>query len=171
MSPVAVGTVVQLVTTGLKLSRLSAAGCRRRRRHHGCACRRIARTLSALDESASTSQTRTGLGADLELRHVASPNGTVGILNRIDGKPAPSPYRPTSRVGIPGGGRSRSPSARSISDMSLDSGAGWKLAGLQRGQRRGRAPSSQSAFGAAMFLIFLVLLRAVQQVHQRHRLS
>ena len=71
ISPAAVGTVVQLVTTGLKLTRLPAGRRRRCRRYPPAAARRPADAVGARP---AAGRDRAGLGADLQLRRRASPN-------------------------------------------------------------------------------------------------
>ena len=92
--PTSVGTVVQLVTTGLKLTDYRPAGA------DDAVDIRLRlpedrRTLSTLDQLRI--ETAAGLGADLQLRHRASRNRRSASSTASTAS-APSPSRPTSRA-------------------------------------------------------------------------
>jgi multidrug efflux pump len=152
VSPTSVGTVVQLVTNGLKLSEYRPAGA------DDAVDIRLRlpedrRTLSTLDEL----RIQTSQGAvPISNFVVRKPEPTVGILNRIDGartivvqanvaadKQVAAVQQEVTKV---------------VADMKLeDSGVRWKLAGSNEDSAEASAFLSK-AFGAALFLIFIVLL-------------
>ena len=111
------------------------------------------RTLSTLDELRVADRAR--LGADLQLRHPQA---------GADGR-HPQPHRRQAHHHHPGQRRHRPTrlrpcrprSPRLVGDMDLGTGIDWKLAGSNEDSAEASAFLGK-AFGAAIFLIFLVLL-------------
>ncbi|MCX7305757.1 MAG: efflux RND transporter permease subunit [Hyphomicrobiales bacterium] len=150
ISPTSVGTVVQLVTTGLKLTDYRPAGAddsvdiRLRLPEDR-------RTLAALDQlRIETSQGSVPISNFVSRK----PEKTVGILNRIDGK---------RTITVQGNVASsyqvaavQAEVARVVGGMDLP-GIDWKLGGSNEDSEEASAFLG-NAFGAAIFLIFLVLL-------------
>ncbi|MET0599424.1 MAG: efflux RND transporter permease subunit [Mesorhizobium sp.] len=150
ISPASVGTVVQLVTTGLKLSEYRPAG-----------------VDDAVDIRLRLPEDRRTL-ATLDQLRVVTPNGsvpisnfvsreaepTVGILNRIDGE-----RTIVVQANVASGVQpavAQAEVAAAMEKMNLD-GIRWKLAGEDEESKNAQAFLSK-AFGAAIFLIFIVLL-------------
>ncbi|MBL8577537.1 MAG: efflux RND transporter permease subunit [Mesorhizobium sp.] len=152
ISPIAVGTVVQLVTTGLKLTDYRPAGA------DDAVDIRLRlpedrRTLGTLDQlRIETSQGSVPISNFVSRK----PEKTVGILNRIDGK-----RTITIQANVASGyqvAAVQGDVSQIVSGMGLDqSGIGWKLAGSNEDSEEAGAFLT-NAFGAAIFLIFLVLL-------------
>ncbi|MGX5845650.1 efflux RND transporter permease subunit [Mesorhizobium sp. PL10] len=151
ISPTSVGTVVQLVTNGLKLSEYRPAGA------DDAVDIRLRlpedrRTLSTLDElRVQTSQGSVPISNFV----VRKPEPTVGILNRIDGA-----RTVVVQANVAAGTQVAAVQAevtKAVTDMKLDSGIRWKLAGSNEDSAEASAFLGK-AFGAAIFLIFLVLL-------------
>lgn len=151
ISPTSVGTVVQLVTNGLKLSEYRPAGA------DDAVDIRLRlpedrRTLSTLDElRVQTSQGSVPISNFV----VRKPEPTVGILNRIDGA-----RTVVVQANVAAGAQVAAVQeqvTKAVSDMDLGSGIRWKLAGSNEDSAEASAFLSK-AFGAAIFLIFLVLL-------------
>lgn len=151
ISPTSVGTVVQLVTNGLKLSEYRPAGA------DDAVDIRLRlpedrRTLSTLDElRVQTSQGSVPISNFV----VRKPEPTVGILNRIDGA-----RTVVVQANVAAGTQVaavQAEVAKAVTDMKLDSGIRWKLAGSNEDSAEASAFLGK-AFGAAIFLIFLVLL-------------
>ncbi|RUY08588.1 efflux RND transporter permease subunit, partial [Mesorhizobium sp. M7A.F.Ca.US.005.03.2.1] len=151
ISPTAVGTVVQLVTNGLKLSEYRPAGA------DDAVDIRLRlpedrRTLSTLDElRVQTSQGSVPISNFV----VRKPEPTVGILNRIDGA-----RTVVVQANVAAGAQVAAVQAevnKAVSGMDLGSGIRWKLAGSNEDSAEASAFLGK-AFGAAIFLIFLVLL-------------
>lgn len=151
ISPTAVGTVVQLVTNGLKLSEYRPAGA------DDAVDIRLRlpedrRTLSTLDElRVQTSQGSVPISNFV----VRKPEPTVGILNRIDGA-----RTVVVQANVSAGAQVAAVQAevtKAVTDMKLDNGIRWKLAGSNEDSAEASAFLGK-AFGAAIFLIFLVLL-------------
>ncbi len=143
VSPMAVGTVVQLVTTGLKLTDYRPAGA------DDAVDIRLRlpedrRTLAELDQL----RIQTAQGAVPISNFVSrKPEKTVGILNRIGN--VASGYQVAAVQGQV---------SQLVGGMGLDeAGIDWKLAGSNEDSEEASAFLS-NAFGAAIFLIFLVLL-------------
>jgi len=152
VSPMAVGTVVQLVTTGLKLTDYRPAGA------DDAVDIRLRlpedrRTLAELDQL----RIQTAQGAVPISNFVSrKPEKTVGILNRIDAK------RTITIQGNVASGYQvaavQGQVSQLVGGMGLDeAGIDWKLAGSNEDSEEASAFLS-NAFGAAIFLIFLVLL-------------
>ena len=152
VSPMAVGTVVQLVTTGLKLTDYRPAGA------DDAVDIRLRlpedrRTLATLDQL----RIETARGS-VPLSNFVSrkPEKTVGILNRIDGK-----RTITIQSNVASGHQVAAVQgevSKLVGDMGLEQdGIGWKLAGSNEDSEEASAFLG-NAFGAAIFLIFLVLL-------------
>ncbi len=150
VSPVSVGTVVQLVTTGLKLTDYRPPGAddavdiRLRLPENR-------RTLSALDNL----RVETEQGS-VPISNFVSRNAerTVGILNRIDGK-----RTITIQANVASGfqvAEVQAAVSKVVGDMATP-GIDWKLAGSNEDSAEAGA-FLINAFGAAMFLIFIVLL-------------
>ncbi len=150
ISPASVGTVVQLVTTGLKLTDYRPAGA------DDAVDIRLRvpedrRTLSALDQL----RVETAQGSVPISNFVSrKPEPTVGILNRIDGK---------RTITIAGNVDSahqvaavQAEVAQLVGGMDLP-GVDWKLGGSNEDSAEASAFLG-NAFGAAIFLIFIVLL-------------
>ena len=151
ISPTAVGTVVQLVTNGLKLSEYRPAGA------DDAVDIRLRlpedrRTLSTLDEL----RVQTAQGSvPISNFVVRKPEPTVGILNRIDGA-----RTVVVQANVAAGAQVAAVQAevtKAVTDMKLDNGIRWKLAGSNEDSAEASAFLGK-AFGAAIFLIFLVLL-------------
>jgi multidrug efflux pump len=151
ISPTSVGTVVQLVTNGLKLSEYRPAGA------DDAVDIRLRlpedrRTLSTLDElRVQTSQGSVPISNFV----VRKPEPTVGILNRIDGA-----RTVVVQANVSAGAQVAAVQeqvTKAVSDMDLGSGIRWKLAGSNEDSAEASAFLGK-AFGAAIFLIFLVLL-------------
>ncbi|MEZ5792479.1 MAG: efflux RND transporter permease subunit [Nitratireductor sp.] len=152
IGPGSVGTVVQLVTTGLKLTDYRPAG-----------------TDDAVDIRLRLPQDRRTL-ATLDQLRVETPQGAVpisnfvtrepakstGILNRIDGT-----RTVTVQAGIKEGVQSdavRKSVVTQLEAMGLENkGVRWKLAGEDEEQKAAGEFLAKAA-GAAVFLIFVVLL-------------
>ena len=151
ISPTSVGTVVQLVTNGLKLSEYRPAGS------DDAVDIRLRlpedrRTLSTLDELRV--QTTQG-SVPISNFVVRKPEPTVGILNRIDGA-----RTVVVQANVAAGTQVAAVQAevtQAVTDMDLGSGIRWKLAGSNEDSAEASAFLG-NAFGAAIFLIFLVLL-------------
>ncbi|WP_136618381.1 MULTISPECIES: efflux RND transporter permease subunit [Mesorhizobium] len=151
ISPTAVGTVVQLVTNGLKLSEYRPAGADKavdiRLR-----LPEDRRTLSTLDElRVQTSQGSVPISNFV----VRKAKPSVGILNRIDGA-----RTVVVQANVAAGAQVAAVQqevTQAVTDMKLDSGTRWKLAGSNEDSAEASAFLGK-AFGAAIFLIFLVLL-------------
>jgi len=150
VSPTAVGTVVQLVTNGLKLSDYRPAGVddavdiRLRLPHER-------RTLSTLDQL----RVQTSEGPVPISNFVTrAPERSSGILNRIDGQ-----RTITVSANVASGYQVAAVQQQVISalqEMELP-GTRWKLAGSSE-ESDAAASFLTNAFGAAIFLIFVVLL-------------
>lgn len=152
VSPVSVGTVVQLVTTGLKLTDYRPAGA------DDAVDIRLRlpedrRTLATLDQL----RIETAQGSVPISNFVSrKPEKTVGTLNRIGGKRTitvqgnvASGYQVAAVQGEVG---------KLVGGMGLEKqGVTWKLAGSNEDSEEAGAFLT-NAFGAAIFLIFLVLL-------------
>jgi len=151
ISPTSVGTVVQLVTNGLKLSEYRPAGADKavdiRLR-----LPEDRRTLSTLDEL----RVQTAQGSvPISNFVVRKPEPTVGILNRIDGA-----RTVVVQANVAAGAQVAAVQqevTKAVADMDLGNGIRWKLAGSNEDSAEASAFLSK-AFGAAIFLIFLVLL-------------
>ncbi|WP_292897761.1 efflux RND transporter permease subunit [Nitratireductor sp.] len=150
ISPVSVGTVVQLVTNGLKLSEYRPAGV------DDAVDIRLRlpedrRTLSALDQlRVQTSQ------GPVPISNFVSrePERSTGILNRIDGQ-----RTIVVTANVASGYQVSAVQAevtQTLGDMDLGA-TRWKLAGSNEESEEASAFLSK-AFGAAIFLIFVVLL-------------
>jgi multidrug efflux pump len=151
VSPTSVGTVVQLVTNGLKLTEYRPAGA------DDAVDIRLRlpedrRTLSTLDEL----RIQTSQGAvPISNFVIRKPEASVGILNRIDGartvvvQANVSADKQVAAV--------QAEVKQAVADMELPDGVRWKLAGSNEDSAEASAFLSK-AFGAAIFLIFLVLL-------------
>jgi multidrug efflux pump len=152
ISPTSVGIVVQLATTGLKLTDYRPAGAddavdiRLRLPEER-------RTLSALDElRVETAQGSVPISNFVSRE--AEP--TVGILNRIDAK-----RTITIQSNVASGYQDavvQAEVAKVVGEMvPAGSGINWKLAGSNEDSAEAAA-FLVKAFGAALFLIFIVLL-------------
>ncbi len=151
ISPTSVGTVVQLVTNGLKLSEYRPAGA------DDAVDIRLRlpedrRTLSTLDElRIETSQGSVPISNFVRRK----PEASVGILNRIDGartvvvQANVAADRQVAAV--------QAEVTRAVEEMGLPQTVRWKLAGSNEDSAEASAFLSK-AFGAAIFLIFIVLL-------------
>lgn len=151
ISPTSVGTVVQLVTNGLKLSEYRPAGS------DDAVDIRLRlpedrRTLSTLDEL----RVQTAQGSvPISNFVVRKPEPTVGILNRIDGA-----RTVVVQANVAAGTQVAAVQAevtQAVTDMGLGNAIRWKLAGSNEDSAEASAFLG-NAFGAAIFLIFLVLL-------------
>jgi multidrug efflux pump len=150
IGPGSVGTVVQLVTTGLKLSDYRPAGAddsvdiRLRLPEES-------RTLATLDQL----RVETALGSVPISNFVTrEPSLSLGLLNRIDGE-----RTITVQAGIRAGVQNAVVQEKvkaELEKMDLG-GIKWKLVGEDEEQAKAGAFLSK-AFGAAIFLIFVVLL-------------
>ncbi|MEZ5783492.1 MAG: efflux RND transporter permease subunit [Rhizobiaceae bacterium] len=150
ISPMAVGTAVQLVTTGLKLTDYRPAGA------DDAVDIRLRlpedrRTLDSLDQL----RVETAQGSVPISNFVSrKPERTVGILNRIDGK------RTITVQGNVASGYQvaavQAEVAKAVGEMNLP-GVDWKLGGSNEDSEEASAFLG-NAFGAAIFLIFIVLL-------------
>ncbi|MCV0394155.1 MAG: efflux RND transporter permease subunit [Rhizobiaceae bacterium] len=150
ISPGSVGTVVQLVTTGLKLTDYRPAGA------DDAVDIRLRlpqdrRTLAELDRL----RVQTAQGAVPISNFVTRvPEPTTGILNRIDGK------RTITITGNVASGEQVSAVQNAVSQVvaGMDlPGIEWKLGGSNEDSEEASAFLT-NAFGAAIFLIFVVLL-------------
>ncbi len=150
IGPGSVGTVVQLVTTGLKLSDYRPAGAddsvdiRLRLPEES-------RTLATLDQL----RIETALGSVPISNFVKrEPTRSLGLLNRIDGE---------RTITVQAGVREGVQSAIVQEAVKTDLGAmnmgdiKWKLVGEDEEQAKASA-FLMNAFGTAIFLIFIVLL-------------
>ena len=151
VNPTSVGTVVQLVTNGLKLSEYRPAGA------DDAVDIRLRlpedrRTLSTLDElRVQTSQGSIPISNFV----IRKPEPRVGTLNRIDGA-----RTVVVQANVAAGAQVAAVQAevtKAIADLGLPDNFRWKLAGSNEDSAEASAFLSQ-AFGAAIFLIFLVLL-------------
>ncbi|MBX3583853.1 MAG: efflux RND transporter permease subunit [Rhizobiaceae bacterium] len=152
VNPMSVGTVVQLVTTGLKLTDYRPAGA------DDAVDIRLRlpedrRTLGTLDQlRIETSQGSVPISNFVSRK----PEKTAGVLNRIDGK-----RTITIQANVASGYQVAAVQAevsQLVGGMNLEqAGIGWKLAGSNEDSEEAGAFLT-SAFGAAIFLIFLVLL-------------
>ncbi len=150
VSPTSVGTVVQLVTTGLKLTDYRPAGA------DDAVDIRLRlpedrRTLTSLDDLRI--QTAEG-SVPISNFVTRSPEQTVGILNRIDGK-----RTITVQANVASGfqvAEVQAAVAKVVGSMAQP-GIDWKLAGSNEDSAEAGA-FLMKAFGAAMFLICIVLL-------------
>ncbi|WP_367717462.1 efflux RND transporter permease subunit [Nitratireductor sp. GISD-1A_MAKvit] len=150
ISPASVGTVVQLVTNGLKLSEYRPAGV------DDAVDIRLRlpedrRTLSSLDQL----RVQTSQGAVPISNFVTrEPERSTGILNRIDGQ-----RTIVVSANVASGFQVATVQAEVTKVLGeLDLGATrWKLAGSNEESAEASAFLSK-AFGAAIFLIFVVLL-------------
>jgi multidrug efflux pump len=151
VSPTAVGTVIQLITNGLKLSEYRPAGV------DDAVDIRLRlpedrRTLSTLDElRLETAQGSVPISNFVTRK--AEP--TVGILNRIDGMRT-IVVQANVAAGMQVSAVQQQVS-QAVGEMDLGNGTRWKLAGSNEDSAEASAFLSK-AFGAALFLIFLVLL-------------
>lgn len=151
ISPNSVGTVVQLVTNGLKLTEYRPAGA------DDAVDIRLRlpedrRTLSTLDElRVETSQGSVPISNFV----VRKPEASVGILNRIDG--ARTIVVQANVAADKQVAAVQAEVTKAVADMQLPAGMRWKLAGSNEDSAEASAFLSK-AFGAAIFLIFLVLL-------------
>ncbi|MGE0502375.1 MAG: efflux RND transporter permease subunit [Rhizobiaceae bacterium] len=150
ISPMSVGVVVQLVTTGLKLTDYRPAGA------DDAVDIRLRlpedrRTLSTLDQlRVETAQGSVPISNFVE--RVAEPR--VGVLNRIDGERTivvESNISTSHQVAAV-----QAEVSRVVGEMDLGA-AKFKLAGSNQDSEEAGAFLSR-AFGAAIFLIFVVLL-------------
>ncbi|QPC85890.1 AcrB/AcrD/AcrF family protein [Mesorhizobium sp. NBSH29] len=150
ISPMEVGTVVQLVTTGLKLTDYRPAGA------DDAVDIRLRlpedrRTLSALDQlRIETSQGSVPISNFVTRR----PEMTVGVLNRVDAK-----RTITIQGNVASGYQVAEVQAaviKVVEGMTLP-GIDWKLGGSNEDSAEASAFLG-NAFGAAIFLIFIVLL-------------
>ncbi len=150
VSPASVGTVVQLVTTGLKLSEYRPAGAD-----------------DAVDIRLRLPEERRTL-ATLDQLRVVTPDGSVpisnfverkpepkvGILNRIDGQRTIVVQANVASNVQPAVAQAHVAEAMNKMEMN---GIRWKLAGEDEESKAAQDFLSK-AFGAAIFLIFIVLL-------------
>ncbi|MBN7757927.1 efflux RND transporter permease subunit [Nitratireductor aquimarinus] len=150
ISPVSVGTVVQLVTNGLKLSEYRPAGV------DDAVDIRLRlpedrRTLSTLDQL----RVQTAQGPVPISNFVTrEPERATGTLNRIDGQ-----RTIVISANVASGYQVAAVQAEvinALSDMDLGESR-WKLAGSNEESEEASA-FLMKAFGAAIFLIFVVLL-------------
>ncbi len=150
IGPGSVGTVVQLVTSGLKLSDYRPAGT------DDAVDIRLRlpedrRTLATLDQL----RVETALGSVPISNFVTrEPAQSVGTLNRIDGE-----RTITVQANVKEGVQASVVQAR-VSDMLAKEDFGnirWKMVGSDQDSAEASAFLSK-AFGAAIFLIFVVLL-------------
>ena len=150
ISPASVGSVVQLVTTGLKLSEYRPAGA------DDAVDIRLRlptdrRTLATLDQL-RVQTTQGPVPISNFVKREAAP--TVGTLSRINGE------RTIVVDGNVRGGVQASAVLAKVRSMMNDMdlpNVRWKLAGQDEDSQKAQAFLSK-AFGAAMFLIFIVLL-------------
>ncbi|MGC4026077.1 MAG: efflux RND transporter permease subunit [Mesorhizobium sp.] len=150
VSPTAVGTAVQLVTTGLKLTDYRPAGA------DDAVDIRLRlpedrRTLTELDQLRI--ETANG-SVPISNFVVRKPEHTVGILNRIDGKRTIN-----VQANVASGyqvNAVQNEVREAVSKMDLP-GIDWKMAGSDEDSAEAQAFLG-NAFGAAIFLIFIVLL-------------
>ena len=150
ISPTSVGTVVQLVTTGLKLTDYRPAGA------DDAVDIRLRlpedrRTLAALDQL----RIETAQGSVPISNFVSrKPERTVGILNRVDAK-----RTITVQGNVASGFQVAAVQAEVTKVMQemAQPGIDWKLGGSNEDSAEAGA-FLVNAFGAAIFLIFIVLL-------------
>ena len=150
VSPLAVGTVVQLVTTGLKLTDYRPAGA------DDAVDIRLRlpedrRTLAALDQlRVETTQGSVPISNFVTRK----PEPTVGVLNRIDAK-----RTITIQANVATGYQVAAVQEEvgKVVGAMAKQGVDWKLAGSNEDSAEAGA-FLINAFGAAIFLIFLVLL-------------
>jgi multidrug efflux pump len=150
VSPMSVGTVVQLVTTGLKLTDYRPAGA------DDAVDIRLRlpedrRTLAALDQLRVETATGSVPISNFVTRKAER---TSGILNRIDGK-----RTITIQSNVATGFQDAAVQAevsKVVGEMAKP-GVEWKLAGSNEDSAEASA-FLINAFGAAIFLIFIVLL-------------
>ncbi|MDP3898091.1 MAG: efflux RND transporter permease subunit [Mesorhizobium sp.] len=150
ISPTSVGTVVQLVTTGLKLTDYRPPGA------DDAVDIRLRlpedrRTLAALDQL----RIETAQGSVPISNFVSrKPERTVGILNRIDAK-----RTITIQGNVASGFQVANVQAEvtKVVQGMAQPGIDWKLAGSNEDSAEAGA-FLMNAFGAAIFLIFIVLL-------------
>jgi multidrug efflux pump len=150
VSPMSVGTVVQLVTTGLKLTDYRPAGA------DDAVDIRLRlpedrRTLAALDQLRIETATGSVPISNFVTRR---PELTSGILNRIDGK-----RTITIQSNVATGFQDAAVQAEvsNVVGAMAKPGVEWKLAGSNEDSAEASA-FLINAFGAAIFLIFIVLL-------------
>jgi multidrug efflux pump len=150
IGPASVGTVVQLVTTGLKLSDYRPAGAddsvdiRLRLPEES-------RTLATLDQL----RVETALGSVPISNFVKrEPTRSLGVLNRIDGE-----RTITVQAGIREGVQNANVQEAIKAELGKKDlgGITWTLVGEDKEQAEASAFLSK-AFGTAIFLIFIVLL-------------
>lgn len=151
VSPNSVGTVVQLVTTGLKLSDYRPAGADDA---VDIVLRlpKDRRTLSTLDQLRIETPTGSVPLSNFVSR-VAEPS--VSILNRINGA-----RTIVVEAGVASGFLASDVQAQvsaAVSGMDLGSNISWKMGGSDEESKQAGDFLSK-AFGAALFLIFIVLL-------------
>jgi multidrug efflux pump len=150
ISPASVGTVVQLVTTGLKLSEYRPAGV------DDAVDIRLRlpedrRTLATLDQL----RVETAQGSVPISNFVTrEPENTVGILNRIDGERTIVVQANVASGIQPSAAQAQVTQAMQKMDLP---GIRWKLAGEDE-ESKAATDFLSKAFGAAIFLIFIVLL-------------
>ncbi|MEP9399080.1 efflux RND transporter permease subunit [Mesorhizobium sp. KR2-14] len=150
VSPFAVGSVVQLVTTGLKLSDYRPAGA------DDAVDIRLRlpedrRTLSTLDQL----RVETAQGSVPISNFVTrQPEPKIGILNRIDGQRTIVVQANVASGVQPAAAQAQVTEAMKKMDLP---GIRWKLAG-QDEESKAAGEFLSKAFGAALFLIFIVLL-------------
>lgn len=150
VSPTAVGTAVQLVTTGLKLTDYRPAGA------DDAVDIRLRlpedrRTLAALDQLRIVTPQGSVPISNFVSR---KPEPTVGVLNRIDAK------RTITIQGNVASGYQVAAVQAEVSKVvgeMAQPGIDWKLAGSNEDSAEASAFLG-NAFGAAIFLIFIVLL-------------
>jgi len=150
VSPTAVGTVVQLVTTGLKLTDYRPAGA------DDAVDIRLRlpedrRTLAALDQLRIVTPQGSVPISNFVSR---KPEPTVGVLNRIDAK-----RTITIQGNVASGYQVAAVQAEvtKVVEQMAQPGIDWKLAGSNEDSAEASAFLG-NAFGAAIFLIFIVLL-------------
>ncbi len=149
-SPYAVGSVVQLVTNGLKLSDYRPAGA------DDAVDIRLRlpqdrRTLSTLDQlRIETTQGSVPISNFV----TRQPEPKVGILNRIDGQRTIVVQANVASGVQPAAAQAQVTEAMKKMDLP---GIRWKLAG-QDEESKAASDFLGKAFGAALFLIFIVLL-------------
>ena len=150
ISPVAVGTVVQLVTTGLKLTDYRPAGA------DDAVDIRLRlpedrRTLAALDQL-RIETTQGSVPISNFVTREAQPR--VGTLNRIDGE-----RTIVVQANVASGlqvAQVQQQVGEAVGQMDLGN-ASWKMAGSSQ-ESEDASSFLAGAFGAAIFLIFIVLL-------------
>jgi multidrug efflux pump len=150
ISPASVGTVVQLVTTGLKLSEYRPAGV------DDAVDIRLRlpedrRTLATLDQLRVVTKDGSVPISNFVNRR---PEPTVGILNRIDGQRTIVVQANVASNVQPAVAQAQVNDAMNNMEMG---GIRWKLAGEDE-ESKAASDFLGKAFGAAIFLIFVVLL-------------